>query len=215
MRRHRRAPARRGTGGREAHQPPDFGSPADSTMRVPWLCVPGSPRVCRFGPASWLGRRSPPGCTLAAPRRRGHPPSRPVRPVTPRCRRPGPPAETGTRRGARRAGTWRRRASCGRPGAGGARDQAADTVSSASIASSAPDAGPHASTLAAAGDSRSSRTMLAARIDVPIPIVNVLAVAIENACEPRSRSRAHTARRAHARPPGARPAASPRGRRRW
>ncbi len=67
------------------------------------------------------------------------------------------------------------------PAPGGARDQAADTVSSASIASSVPDAGSHASTLAAAGDSRSSRTMPAARIDVPIPIVNVLAVAIENA----------------------------------
>jgi hypothetical protein len=53
--RHRRARARRGAGGCVPHQPPDFGSPADSLSRVPWLCVPGSPRVCLFGPASWAG----------------------------------------------------------------------------------------------------------------------------------------------------------------
>ena len=76
-RRHRRARARRGAGGCEAHQPPDFGSPANSPARVPWLCVPGSPRVCLCRPASWLGRFLPPISTVAATGARGHPPSRP------------------------------------------------------------------------------------------------------------------------------------------
>lgn len=69
----RRARARRGAGGREPHQPPDFGSPANSLSRVPWLCVPGSPRVCLFGPAAWLGRLSPPASTLAAGPTHGQP----------------------------------------------------------------------------------------------------------------------------------------------
>ena len=76
-RRHRRARARRGAGGREAHQPPDFGSPANSLARVPWLCVPGSPRVCLCRPASWLGRLSPPPYGKRAGARE-HPPSRPA-----------------------------------------------------------------------------------------------------------------------------------------
>jgi hypothetical protein len=80
-----RAGARQRSGGPWPHRPPDFGSPANSrswsdpTGRVPWLCVPGSPRVCPCRPASRLGRRMPSTGTVRRDAQDVHLPTCPIR----------------------------------------------------------------------------------------------------------------------------------------